>query len=168
MSPGLGVHSGPPKWQEPQGWAHVLCMGRHQEPCSQQLSQPLSPSRATPETPSRHLLHAQDHLIPLPVPAASGNVGMRKRPHRRWQVRRDTVSISQERCSRRKRPLTCSAPGPPCCMEPRWESGPQPAFSWQDGAVLTRALGTQHCLGSLVVARRMPGTVRTVQAWGSC
>lgn len=163
-----------------------LCMGGTGSPILSSSPSLCPPYGGISETPSCHLLpaRAQDHHAPLPtpaasLPAASGNVWNSKRPCRWWlrQVMSD-CGFDQTRAMLPggERPLTCTQlPGPPRFMEPRWEPGLQPAFSWHRAA-LTGALGTESSLVSpwwrAVVTGRTPGCCRhregCVQAWGPC
>jgi len=88
-------------------------------------------------------------LLPVAsLPAASGNVWKSARPRRWWlrQVRSDGgFDQTGAMLPGGEHPLThAQLPGPPRFMEPRWEPGLRPAFSWH-GAALSGALGTGSC-----------------------
>lgn len=136
-----------------------LCMGGMASPLLNSSSSLRPPSRSISETPPQPptpaLLSSGPLRSPFPrllpaasLPAASGNIWNSERP-RRWWLRRVRSDGSFDQTGAMlpggERPLTCAQlPGPPRFMEPRWEPGLQPVFSWH-GAVLTEALGRESC-----------------------
>lgn len=150
-------------------------MGGMASPLLNSSSSLRPPSRSISETPPQPptpaLLSSGPLRSPFPrllpaasVPTASGNIWNSERP-RRWWLRRVRSDGGFDQTGAMlpggERPLTCAQlPGPPRFMEPRWEPGLQPVFSWH-GAVLTEALGRESCPVSpkrcAVATGRTPG-----------